>query len=190
MAKPGRKPDPTSKAQIALKKREARKTLGIRERGPKPDPNSATQKRLARKADPRPKDFDPIIAGEICARYAEGKSVREIVLNERSMPSLDTWYAWLTRPDCQLIFSAAREQRAHKLVEEMQKISDAAKTGKSHEALGQARLMCDTRKWIASKFLPRIYGDKIEVQGDMSLTINVQRFSDAPALPKEIDVTP
>ena len=35
-----------------------------------------------------------------------------------------------------------------------------------HEHIQRARLRVDTRKWILSKMLPKVYGDKFQVGGD------------------------
>lgn len=45
----------------------------------------------------------------------------------------------------------------------------------------QARVELDVRKWFASKFLPKRYGDKAEVEhkGDVGITVNIKRFTDA-----------
>jgi hypothetical protein len=45
----------------------------------------------------------------------------------------------------------------------------------------QAIVELDARKWFASKFLPKRYGDKAEVEhsGNVGLTVNVKRFTDA-----------
>lgn len=45
----------------------------------------------------------------------------------------------------------------------------------------QARVELDARKWFASKFLPKRYGDKAEVEhkGEIGLTVNVLRITDA-----------
>lgn len=44
----------------------------------------------------------------------------------------------------------------------------------------QARVELDVRKWFASKFLPKRYGDKAEVEhsGNVGLTVNVVRLAD------------
>ena len=45
----------------------------------------------------------------------------------------------------------------------------------------KARVELDARKWFASKFLPKRYGDKAEVEhsGNLGLTINIVRMTDA-----------
>jgi len=49
----------------------------------------------------------------------------------------------------------------------------------------QARVELDVRKWFASKFLPKRYGDKAEVEhsGNVGLTVNVLRITDADDKP-------
>lgn len=44
----------------------------------------------------------------------------------------------------------------------------------------QARVEIDARKWFASKFLPKRYGDKLELAGDAErpLTVNITRLTD------------
>lgn len=44
----------------------------------------------------------------------------------------------------------------------------------------QARVELDARKWFASKFLPKRYGDKLDLEhkGEVGLTVVVKRFSD------------
>lgn len=44
----------------------------------------------------------------------------------------------------------------------------------------QARVELDVRKWFASKFLPKRYGDKLDLEhkGEVGLTVVVKRFSD------------
>jgi hypothetical protein len=44
----------------------------------------------------------------------------------------------------------------------------------------QARVELDIRKWFASKFLPKRYGDKIDLEhsGNVGLTVNVVRLAD------------
>jgi hypothetical protein len=45
----------------------------------------------------------------------------------------------------------------------------------------QARVELDVRKWFASKFLPKRYGDKVDLEhsGNVGLTVNVLRITDA-----------
>ena len=68
--------------------------------------------------------------------------------------------------------AADQVEKAEQVIEDMRNgVSDAQ----------QARVELDARKWFASKFLPKRYGDKAEVEhsGNVGLTVNVKRFTDA-----------
>lgn len=68
--------------------------------------------------------------------------------------------------------AADQVEKAEQVIEDMRNgIIDAQ----------QARVELDARKWFASKFLPKRYGDKAEVEhsGNVGLTVNVKRFTDA-----------
>ena len=45
----------------------------------------------------------------------------------------------------------------------------------------QLRVELDARKWFASKFLPKRYGDKLDLDhsGNVGLTVTVKRLTDA-----------
>jgi len=58
----------------------------------------------------------------------------------------------------------AREQAAHALAEEALSISDAAKP----QDVQVAKLRTDTRRWLASKWAPREYGDQAGVNVNIS----------------------
>ena len=61
---------------------------------------------------------------------------------------------------------AAREQAAHALAEEALEISDAAKP----QDVQVAKLRTDTRRWLASKWAPRDYGEQAGVNVNISFT--------------------
>lgn len=39
-----------------------------------------------------------------------------------------------------------------------------------HEWLARSRLRLDTRKWLAAKFLPKLYGDRQQVDSNVTIT--------------------
>jgi hypothetical protein len=54
--------------------------------------------------------------------------------------------------------------------EELVAIADHAARGTSHpEAINQARLRTDTRKWVLSKLLPETYGNRVKLTGDLEV---------------------
>ena len=58
--------------------------------------------------------------------------------------------------------------------------TDDGKRAANNEWLSRSRLRVDTRKWFLSKVLPKIFGDKIEVdnKGELGLNITVKHYAD------------
>ena len=90
------------------------------------------------------------------------------------MPSLSTVMGWLFDGEHEEFseqYARAREVQAEVLADELTDIADDASGDTTmgekgrvitdHEHIQRSRLRIDTRKWIASKLLPKRYGDKI-----------------------------
>ena len=120
----------------------------------------------------RPSAYEPSLADEILERITEGESLRAIC-SDPGMPSHVTVLRWVKdNPGCDengangFSDQYARAKTAlHELMaEDIIEIGDADITvnGIPDNALVQkARLMCDNRKWLLSKLLPRQFGDKV-----------------------------
>lgn len=76
-------------------------------------------------------------------------------------------------------YARALEALAQDQVEKAEKVIEDMRSGTIDAA--QARVELDARKWFASKFLPKRYGDKAEVEhsGAVGLTVTVKRLTDA-----------
>ena len=76
-------------------------------------------------------------------------------------------------------YARALEALAQDQVEKAEQVIEDMRNGVIDAQ--QARVELDARKWFASKFLPKRYGDKAEVEhsGNVGLTVNVVRFTDA-----------
>jgi len=75
-------------------------------------------------------------------------------------------------------YTRAQDDRANVLVESILDVADDPNIDPKDKAI-----RVDARKWIASKILPKRYGDRLDVTGAVgaALTINViQRFGDKP----------
>jgi hypothetical protein len=101
-------------------------------------------------------DYIPMYADAICERVSNGEQLRAI-LSELEM----TFYCftkWLrTVPSFAKDFAAARENVAHMYASELVELADNAITGQVDEA----KLSIDARKFVMSKILAPLYGDKI-----------------------------
>lgn len=76
-------------------------------------------------------------------------------------------------------YARALEALAQDQVEKAEQVIEDMRSGVIDAQ--QARVELDARKWFASKFLPKRYGDKAELEhsGNVGLTINVMRMTDA-----------
>ena len=140
----------------------------------------------------RPSKFTPELAREICMRIAAGASVRSICEDE-AMPSESTVRAWAV--DDLEGFSAqytrAIQIRAMGWADEIVDISDDGRNDTyiddngnertDNERVARSRLRVDTRKWMLSKMLPKVYGDTLDVnhgvQPDNPLASLIQRVA-------------
>lgn len=158
----------------------------------------------------RPTSYTKAVGDEICQRLIDGESLRAICrlnhMPERSV--VMNWYGGSDQQPDLLAFRAqyarAREEQAHYFIEESLEISDdgendwmerksEAEKGAGYatgwvingEHIQRSRLRVDTRKWIASKVLPKIYGDKIEHSGDPNSPIAVTMIERTIVDPKK-----
>ena len=130
----------------------------------------------------RPSTYTPELGMTICARIADGDSVRTIVKDDK-MPSSSTIFRWLLDEKYKVFweqYEKSRNIQAELMFEELLDIADdgsndflerARQDGSTFivdngEAIGRSRLRVDTRKWYLSKVLPKKFGEKIDVTTD------------------------
>lgn len=113
----------------------------------------------------RPSDYTPKLGAEICRRISEGETLKGIC-EDAHMPHTSTVLTWaLGQISLALdggfpaMYARARELRSELYADEIVEISDTE--GDS----AKARVRIDARKWVASKLLPRTYGEKLELSG-------------------------
>ncbi len=120
--------------------------------------------RLRGESDPghggRPSVYSPELAELICARMAEGESLRGIV-RRPGMPSAASVQLWLhEREDFRALYALAAEHRAESLADEALEIADdaLADAAEPRDRLSWARLRIDTRKWRVAIMTPKVFG--------------------------------
>ena len=105
---------------------------------------------------------------EICKQISEGKSL-STALKSDGMPSYRSALMMLQNNlEFRTMYEKAIESRADRLAEEILELADEAipanLDGPSKSAwVQQKRLQVDTRKWVAAKLKPKVYGDRIDV---------------------------
>ena len=141
----------------------------------------------------RPTAYTPEIAKEICENLAEGRTLREVCRSDH-LPDERTVRRWALdnvngfSPQ----YAEAREIGYHAMADELLDIADNGtndwmeRNGEDDagwqangEHLQRSRLRVDTRKWMLSKTLPKIYGDKVIHGGEgeggaIPVTLNIK----------------
>ncbi len=134
----------------------------------------------------RPTKYSDKLAATICQRLAEGESLRKIC-KDANVPAMSTVLAWLFdggHDEFSEQYARAREAQAEFYADEIVDIADDSSAdvttdedGKEtvdHEHISRSRLRVDSRKWVASKLLPKVYGDKLQHTGDGGGPIRVR----------------
>ena len=139
----------------------------------------------------RPSVYSQDVADEICGRLAHGESLRGICEDEH-LPDHSTVIAWVVKDYNGFYnqYTRAREIQYLGMADELTDISDdgrndwmtkTLRNGEeievlNKEAVERSKLRVDTRKWILSKMLPKVYGDKVQVENKIGFTEEFEQF--------------
>lgn len=143
--------------------------------------------------------FDQAKADQICIALEEGLSLRKAA--ESVGESARTILNWTrSNPEFLTQYTRAREIGYLQLADAILNISDEYEVEVKHDgedvkldlsatAVARNRLRVDTRKWMLSKMLPKIYGDKLDVdhglQADNPINALFSQIKNTPFRPKE-----
>jgi hypothetical protein len=130
----------------------------------------------------RPTLYTEELAAEICRAIATStEGIRKITKKHSHFPCTDTIFQWrFDYPTFSAQYTLAKQLQADLLAEEIIDISDDGtndfmedKNNEGYkfngEAVARSRLRVDSRKWIACKLLPKVYGEK----QDTTVVLNV-----------------
>jgi hypothetical protein len=143
----------------------------------------------------RPSKYSFKLAVEICQQVASGSEglVKLCALNEH-WPVRSVIYLWLfEHEEFSDMYARAKRRQIEVLIDEMIEIADdnsrdtiyrTDHSGNDYEVannewINRSRTRIDTRKWLAAKLMPKLYGDKIqsEVSGPDGKPIEVNSSS-------------
>lgn len=135
-----------------------------------------------------------LVGNHVCSELMKGRSLNNILVSDSGMPSPASFLEWVNQDPEGLgkQYAHAREIGYKLLAEEIVAISDENYTliecdaldsdgnpmldqngnrirksimmPLSSDAIARNRLRVDTRKWMLSKVLPKIYGDKLTTE--------------------------
>lgn len=128
----------------------------------------------------RPSDYTPELGEEICDAIATSSyGITTLCKAHEHWPDKVTIYRWIAKiPEFCNQYTQAKKAQAELMVDEMIEIADQTvfdtyvndegKLVPDHEYMQRSRLRIDTRKWMACKLIPKVYGDRVhnKVSGD------------------------
>ena len=114
----------------------------------------------------RPATKTPELIAEILAQMAEGKSLTAIC-KQREMPHVGTVYRWLSEDEgFSEGYARATQARARSYAERMEDVVNQALNGEIRS--DAARVAVDAYKFITTRLMPQLYGDR------QTVDVNVQ----------------
>lgn len=129
----------------------------------------------------RPTIYTLKLAKDICYKIATtNKGIRQLAKENEDWPHPSTIFKWrLESKEFSDLYIKAKQNQVEVLVDEILEIADDSSNdqiendnGKivaNNEYINRSRLRIDTRKWLAAKLSPRLYGEKVFNETDMTL---------------------
>jgi len=104
----------------------------------------------------RPSIYSEELVDKMLEEIASGRSVISICREEDWSVTHDTWYRWLYKyPELSDRYARAKSIQSEYEADNILDIADNA----TKEDFQVARLRVDARKWVASKLVPKKYGE-------------------------------
>lgn len=114
-------------------------------------------------------EYSPEIVDLICAEIAGGKSLRKVCLMP-GMPSRTAFHIWMNIHDGVFDqYTRARELRADARADRIDDLTEKVESGALDP--NAARVIIDAEKWQAGKENQKRYGDRINVDGNIGVTL-------------------
>lgn len=129
----------------------------------------------------RPSKYTSELAKKICKKVATTTSgLRRMCQDNSDFPCVDTLLEWrFDFPEFSALYDQAKKHQADLLAEDILDIADddtrddlesESGTRLNTEWVARSRLRMDARKWLASKLLPKAYGDKVVNETNVTFT--------------------
>lgn len=143
----------------------------------------------------RPTDYNDEIVDKICKRISGGDSLVAIC-REAGFPSTNTVFQWIAKhAEFHDKYARAREAQTDAFAAEILDIADNGTNDYTegedgservnHDNINRSKLRVDTRKWLMSKLQPKKYGDRLDLNADVSVAGYVAVVPPAVADPAE-----
>lgn len=121
----------------------------------------------------RPSTYNFELCKEICSEVANGFNIKTVLSSKQEYPTFQTWCNWKRKnPELFDLYVKSIQDKAESVDEEIDFIYDGLKNGTYEPA--QANVLIQTLKWKASKYYPKMFGDKTDItSGGEKLNTNI-----------------
>jgi len=109
------------------------------------------------------------IIEEVFEAISLGQSLKS--LSEKHDIPLTTLFDWMMKPEYAEKYAQAKDKRGYSAIEDVLIAIDELKKGKCDPIT--TRLLIDTYKWLACKYYPKMFGDKVQVGGDSEQPLTI-----------------
>lgn len=138
-------------------------------RAPKTKPAKKRAKATTEPKRGRKGAYTDALGRRICEYLADGETLISVCRRDDIQVSERTVRTWAADPDHPFSpnYARAREIGYHRLADQIIEIADNVTITDTLDpaTVQRDRLRVEARKWLLSKALPKIYGDKVELTG-------------------------
>lgn len=113
----------------------------------------------------RPDTYNFNLCIEICEKVANGENIKRVLNSCPNYPTFQTWCNW--RRKHKELFDLYVNAMQDKAESEIENIDNAIQDLRQGEIdPSTANVIIQTSKWKASKFYPKMFGEKVDVTSD------------------------
>jgi len=114
--------------------------------------------------------YNQFLADKVCRLVAtDTRPLKDILKSDPSLPHVNTVYMWrLDNSDFRDKFLDARRAQAQIIIDEILELADDPANCEP-EVLGWSKERIKTRQWLATKLLPKIYGEKQQTESTVTV---------------------
>ena len=133
----------------------------------------------------RPKMYDKELAERVCMEISTSSdSVDRICYANPEFPSPRTIFRWRVEfPEFNRLYMISRQHQVEVLIDEILEIADnktydtkevERKDGSTYEVCNlewivRSKIRIDTRRWLATKLCPNLYGDRVYNENNLTI---------------------
>lgn len=107
-------------------------------------------------------EYDYNLCVEICERVSLGEHIKDVLDSIESYPTFPTWCRWKREHDELFnLYTRSIQDKSEMVIFEINQTMSDLKSNLIDAS--QARVLIDTYKWLASKYYPKMFGDKLDL---------------------------